>query len=53
MNILHIILAIFLPPIAAFLKVGLSLHFFINIILSLCGLFPGSLHAIWLLVRKS
>ncbi|MBT3556581.1 MAG: YqaE/Pmp3 family membrane protein [Rhodospirillales bacterium] len=52
MNILHIILAIFLPPIAAFLKVGLSGHFFINIILSLFGLFPGSIHAIWLLVKK-
>jgi uncharacterized membrane protein YqaE (UPF0057 family) len=52
MTILHILLAIFLPPIAAFLKVGLSLHFFVNIVLSLCGLLPGSLHAIWLLVRK-
>jgi len=52
MNILHIILAIFLPPVAAFLKVGLSLHFFINIVLTILAFVPGMIHAIWLLVRK-
>jgi len=53
MNIIRIILAIFLPPVAAFLTVGLSLHFFINIVLTLCGLLPGVVHALWLVVKKA
>lgn len=49
-SILNLILAIFLPPIGAFLQVGLSLHFFLNIILTLLGGLPGVIHAIWLVV---
>ncbi len=52
MDILKIILAIFLPPVAAFLQVGISKHFFINIILTLCGMLPGIVHALWLVVKK-
>ena len=37
MNILNLILAIILPPVGAFLQVGASKHFFINIILTLLG----------------
>lgn len=51
MSILHILLAIFLPPVAAFLKVGLGKHFWINILLTLLGGLPGSVHALWLLYR--
>lgn len=51
-NILNLILAIFLPPIGAFLQVGLSLHFFINIVLTLMGGIPGMIHAVWLVVSK-
>ena len=50
MNIVKIILAIFLPPVAAFLQVGLSAHFFINILLTLLGGLPGMIHALWLIV---
>ncbi len=55
MQILKLILAIFLPPIAAFLQVGFSLHLVINIVLTLIGGVPGMIHAIWLVVtdRKS
>ncbi|MCR9248809.1 MAG: YqaE/Pmp3 family membrane protein [bacterium] len=55
MQILKLILAIFLPPIAAFLQVGFSIHLLINIILTLIGGVPGMIHAIWLVVtdRKS
>ncbi len=52
MTLLKILLAIFLPPVAAFLQVGLSLQFLLNILLTLFGLLPGSVHAIWLLVTK-
>ena len=48
MNILNLILAIFLPPVGAFLQVGATKHFVINIILTLLGGIPGVIHAVWL-----
>lgn len=50
MTLLKIILAIFLPPVAAFLQVGVSTHFWINIILTLLGGLPGVIHALWLVM---
>nr|WP_196765621.1 YqaE/Pmp3 family membrane protein [Pseudoalteromonas luteoviolacea] len=52
MSIVNLVLAIFLPPIGAFLQVGFSAHLFINIVLTLLGVFPGMLHAIWLVVTN-
>lgn len=52
MNILKIVLAIFLPPVAAFLQVGISMHFFLNIVLTLLGGLPGVIHALWLIITK-
>jgi uncharacterized membrane protein YqaE (UPF0057 family) len=52
MTLIEILLAIFLPPVAAFLKAGLGVQFWINIILTLIGWFPGSVHALWLVARK-
>jgi len=52
MEIIRIILSVLLPPLGAFLKVGLGLHFWINVILTLCGYVPGLVHVIWLLVSK-
>jgi uncharacterized membrane protein YqaE (UPF0057 family) len=51
MIILYILLAIFLPPVLAFIKVGLTEHFWINLLLTLLGGIPGSIHALWLLFR--
>ena len=52
MLVIMIILAIFLPPVAAFLQVGLSKHFWINILLTLLGGLPGSIHALWLILSR-
>ncbi len=52
MEILKIILATFVPPVAAFLQVGLSLHFWLNIVLCLIGGLPGVVHALWLVLTK-
>jgi uncharacterized membrane protein YqaE (UPF0057 family) len=49
---LRLILAIFLPPIGALLQVGVSTHFFINILLTLFGVFPGVIHALWLVLKN-
>ena len=53
MNILRIILALFLPPVAAFLTVGIGLHFWLNLILNLFFFVPGMIHALWLVVKKA
>lgn len=53
MNLIRIILAIFLPPVAAFLTVGLGLHFWLNLILTLIVFVPGMIHALWLVVRHA
>lgn len=53
MNILRIVLAIFIPPVAAFLTVGISLHFWLNLILTLLFFVPGVIHALWLVVKKA
>ena len=52
MDIIRILLALFLPPVAAFMQVNLTLHFWINVVLTLMGVFPGSVHALWLVVTK-
>ncbi len=50
MLIVKILLSIFLPPVAAFLQVGISTHFWINIALTLLGGVPGIIHALWLVI---
>lgn len=52
MDLIRIILAIFLPPVAVFLKVGLGLHFWINLLLTLIFFVPGMIHALWVLLKK-
>ena len=52
MSILNLICAILLPPLGAFLQVGASKHFLINIVLCLLGWLPGILHAVWLVATE-
>jgi len=52
MTLVQVLLAIFLPPVAAFLEVGFGLHFWINCLLTLLGGLPGSIHALWLVASK-
>jgi len=50
--IVLILLAIFLPPLAAFFKVGFGTQFWINLILTLLGWVPGMIHALWLVAGR-
>ncbi|WP_417476755.1 YqaE/Pmp3 family membrane protein [Maricaulis sp.] len=52
MDIVRIILAILLPPLGVFLQVGLTLQFWINVILTLLGYIPGIIHAVWIILRR-
>ena len=49
-KLLLAIIAILLPPLAAFLQVGTSKHLWINIILCFFVWVPGVLHALWLVL---
>ena len=42
---IKLLLAIFLPPVGVFFEVGLGLHFWLNIVLTLFGFIPGIVHA--------
>lgn len=52
-TLLLVILAFLLPPLAAFLVVGLGGHFWINLLLTLLGWLPGTVHAVWLIASRS
>ena len=50
-DVVKVILAIFLPPVGVFLEVGLTTHFWINLILTLLGYIPGIIHALWVIMK--
>lgn len=51
-DVLRILLAILLPPVGVFFQVGLGLHFWLNIILTILGYIPGIVHAVWIIMRE-
>lgn len=51
-DVLRILIAILLPPLGVFLQVGLGLHFWLNIILTLFGYIPGIIHAVWIIIKR-
>jgi len=52
MDVIRILLAILLPPLGVFLQVGIGLHFWINILLTLLGYLPGIIHAVYIIVTR-
>lgn len=49
--LIRILIAIPLSPLAVFLTVGLGGAFWINLILYFLGVFPGTIHAIWVIAK--
>lgn len=52
-DVLRILLAIVLPPVGVFLQVGLGLHFWLSIILTLFGYVPGIVHGVYIILTRS
>jgi uncharacterized membrane protein YqaE (UPF0057 family) len=52
MDILKIILAILIPPVGVFLEVGLGMHFWLNVLLTILGYLPGIIHAIFVITSR-
>ena len=51
MDFWRIVAAILLPPLGVLLQVGLTKHFWINILLTLLGYIPGIVHAVWVIAK--
>ncbi len=51
-DLLKILLAILLPPVGVFMEVGLGLHFWLNIVLTILGFIPGIIHALWVILKR-
>ena len=51
-DVVRIILSMIIPPVGVFFKVGFGMHFWINIMLTILGYFPGLIHAIWVVAAK-
>ncbi|WP_422759626.1 YqaE/Pmp3 family membrane protein [Microcoleus anatoxicus] len=46
---MHVVAAILFPPLGVFLTVGLGIHFWISLVLTLVFTWiPGIIHAVWL-----
>ncbi len=52
MDLVRIIFAVILPPLGTFLEVGLTRHFWLNILLTLLGYIPGIVHAVYIIARR-
>lgn len=50
-KLLMVIIAIFLPPLAVFLKSGAGKDLIINIVLCLLFFVPGVLHGLWIVLK--
>jgi uncharacterized membrane protein YqaE (UPF0057 family) len=48
LDILKIILLIIFPPIGVYFCVGFGVQFWINLLLTIFGYFPGLIHGIYL-----
>jgi uncharacterized membrane protein YqaE (UPF0057 family) len=51
MKLLRILAGLLVPPLGIFLTVGVGPTLFINILLTLLGWLPGSIHAVWVIVK--
>jgi uncharacterized membrane protein YqaE (UPF0057 family) len=50
-DVFKVIFAVLLPPLGVFLEVGLTRHFWINLLLTLFGYVPGIVHAFYVIVK--
>lgn len=49
---IKIIFAILLPPLGTFFEVGITKHFWINILLTILGYVPGIIHALYIILTR-
>lgn len=52
MKLVRYLLALLVPPLGIFLTVGIGPTLVINILLTLLGWLPGSIHALWVVAKR-
>lgn len=52
MDLIRIIFSLLIPPLGVFLQVGFGGAFWLNILLTLLGYFPGLIHAIYIITTR-
>jgi uncharacterized membrane protein YqaE (UPF0057 family) len=52
MKLVRYLLALLVPPLGVFLTVGIGPTLVINILLTLLGWLPGSIHALWVVAKR-
>lgn len=51
-KVLQVIVALFIPPLAVYMKKGaIDNDFWINVVATLLGGFPGIIHALWVILK--
>lgn len=48
---IKIVFSILLPPVGVFLEVGVTGHFWLNILLTILGYVPGIIHALYIILK--
>ncbi|MBH8576341.1 YqaE/Pmp3 family membrane protein [Nostocaceae cyanobacterium CENA369] len=51
MKLVNFLLGLLVPPLGVFLTVGVGPTLIINILLTLLGWLPGSIHAVWVIAK--
>lgn len=51
-DFIKILLSVLLPPLGVALEVGITKHFWINVILTLLGYIPGIVHAVYIIASR-
>ncbi len=51
-DLIKILIAILLPPLGVFLEVGLTKHFWLNVLLTILGYVPGIVHAVYIIAKR-
>lgn len=51
-DVLRVVAAIIFPPLGVGLQVGLTKHFWINLVLTLCFFVPGLIHSLYIILTR-
>lgn len=52
MKAVRFLLGLLVPPLGVFLTVGVGPTLLINVLLTVLGWLPGSIHAIWVIAKR-
>lgn len=52
MKLFRYLLALLVPPVGVFMTVGIGPTLIINVLLTLLGWLPGSIHALWVVAKR-